>query len=335
MGAMCCCFKCLNSWPKWGCCGGLTLIGSGMMYALAFWAFHLHDSLTPVFTDVDCSLTAPKINKVSFTGGFHVDFTTATECHNPNPYIVKMKSNKGVDVFMGEKRIKVASVENIPDTILPARGTGRIVVEVKMAPTRQSWGAMFGVLFSATTPIYIQNNIALSIDLNFFFTRFKVGKAFTKDCGFQLAIFRSALAKMGPLACANTFDELVLPPVGEESFDGKLDLQAGNLAASEIKAGTWAKDVGLGVAMLSGCFWGSVFLAGCFWSCCRCQQHLRGKRGGDSARQATVKRPRQRRMQRGGAAQEGGAGALDANSVAIDVNGGAADGPEAAGKQEN
>jgi len=244
------------------------------MYALAYWAFNLHQSLSPVFTDVECRLNMPKIKKVSFEGGFHVDFVSGTTCYNPNPYIVKMRSAKAVNVYMGPKFTKVASVVNIPESILPAKGEGTIDVAVTMAPTRQSWGAMFGTLFSSQTAIYVENSIELNIDINMFFMRFKVAKTFDKNCGFNLQVFRSALAKVGPLACTDDWKTLQIPEVGDEAFDGSLELYASNLADKEIKQGTAAKDIGLGIAMLSGCAWGTIFLISTCFGLYRCKRAL-------------------------------------------------------------
>lgn len=358
MCCCCCCFRWLRSAKSWCGCAVLSLIGSLCFFALAFWAFKLHASLSPVFTDVECRLKSPKIEKVSFAGGFHINFITSTVCLNPNPYKVNMRSGNGVNVYMGKKFIKVASVQHIPETVLPAKGEGSIDIHVQMKPTRKSWGAMMGVPFSSSTPIYVENNIDLTIDLNFFITRFKVGLSFTKDCGFNLQVFRSAFAKVGPLACADSFDSLEIPPVGEEGFTGELDLYAGNLAGDEIKAGTLAKDVGLGVAMISGCFWGSVLLVGSVFGCCRCRQYCSGARGPEAdrkkememARKAAERRKakakalgqtspragRKTRPQTVGAESPRGMGL---GSVVVDVEGGAnaasAAAPEAAVKRES
>jgi len=237
------------------CCAIFCLIASLCFFTQAFWANNLHQSLSPVFTDLDCNLTMPMVTKIGWEGGFHVEFTTGTTCYNPNPYAVTMQSTKGVNVYMGEKYTK---------------GTGDIVVLVKMQPTRQSWGAIFGTVFSPTTPIYVENSIELKIDVNMFFMHLKVKKDFTRDCGFNLQLFRGgAFAKVGPLGCAESWAELQIPEVGDEAFKGKLDLYAENIAADEIEKGTMAKDVGLGVAIAAGLGWGVILLGGFVYCVCR------------------------------------------------------------------
>jgi len=269
--AMACCSCCTPRTPRgWMCCAIFCLIASLCFFTQAFWANNLHQSLSPVFTDLDCNLTMPMVTKIGWEGGFHVEFTTGTTCYNPNPYAVTMQSTKGVNVYMGEKYTKVASVQHIPPTTLPPKGTGDIVVLVKMQPTRQSWGAIFGTVFSPTTPIYVENSIELKIDVNMFFMHLKVKKDFTRDCGFNLQLFRGgAFAKVGPLGCAESWAELQIPEVGDEAFKGKLDLYAENIAADEIEKGTMAKDVGLGVAIAAGLGWGVILLGGFVYCVCR------------------------------------------------------------------
>eukprot|EP00932_Pfiesteria_piscicida_P022660 SRR837773.9409.p1 GENE.SRR837773.9409~~SRR837773.9409.p1 ORF type:complete len:223 (-),score=27.45 SRR837773.9409:59-694(-) len=123
---------------------------------------------------------------------------------------------------------------------------------------------MFGVAFGGHTPVFVENSIALKIDVDLLFTRFKVDKLFEKKCGFDLQMFRNAVAKVGPFVCADTWDELVIPQVdvATGSFSGQMELCKQNLAKEEIDQGTAAKDLGLGLAMAFGCLWGTILMSG-------------------------------------------------------------------------
>eukprot|EP00449_Zooxanthella_nutricula_P026140 CAMPEP_0198547366 /NCGR_PEP_ID=MMETSP1462-20131121/67514_1 /TAXON_ID=1333877 /ORGANISM="Brandtodinium nutriculum, Strain RCC3387" /LENGTH=282 /DNA_ID=CAMNT_0044277851 /DNA_START=218 /DNA_END=1063 /DNA_ORIENTATION=- len=196
-------------------------------------------------------------------GGFHMEFVVATECQNPNPYSVILESTKGVQVYLGAEMIPVARVEDIPLTSLPAKGSGFIDAHVDWRPPQFSQiGPLLSAVFKrGPIPIWVENEIALKIDIDFLFAHIKMRTSFTKDCGFQvkLKMMPPKRAKVGPFACAESFDQLTLPPP-DTAFHGELPLYQAHLAESEIKAGTIAKDVGLGTAMASGFGIGTVLL---------------------------------------------------------------------------
>jgi len=240
------------------CCALATLLGSISFFALGIWAVALHKSLTPVYTDVQCKMQGARPTVVTLAGGgTKIALVSTTVCENPNPYAVEMKSSQASNVYMGQDRDLVTQITDIPLTILPAKGTGSIDVHVVVEPTGALLLDFLGALTNNKIPIYIENNIDLLIDIDFFFSKFKAKHAFTKDCGFLVQVIG---AKVGPMVCADEFDELELPPVSDEAFDGQLELYAANLADDEIKAGTTAKDVGLGVAMAFGFGLGVVLL---------------------------------------------------------------------------
>jgi hypothetical protein len=268
-------------------------VGSVCFGLLGVWAYLFHQSLSPVYTDVKCSLGKMDIKKMSFEGGFNVDLISKTVCVNPNPYAVELKSSKGVNVYMGKKKTLVSHIQDIAPTVLPPRGMGAIHVHVKSKPTSAMFGTIFGSLFSRQTPVWIENSIDLKIEINFYFMKVKLGTAFTKDCAMNVQLLRGSMAKLGAMTCGENFDDLEIPPVTGLPFKGELPLYDYHLADSEIKAGTLAKDVGLGTAMASGFGFGSLLF---FWSFYCVYMFCQGK-GAQSGDPVQPQRPRRRRRE--------------------------------------
>lgn len=120
---------------------------------------------------------------------------------------------------------------------------------------------MLSTLFAGQIPVYIENNMELVIDIRFLFGSFTAKQAFSKDCGVNVQISIDQ-ANVGPMACADNFNDLTIPSVGNDAASNELKLSAGDVAADEVEKGTQAKNVGLGIAMGVGYGLGLLLLGG-------------------------------------------------------------------------
>eukprot|EP00405_Crypthecodinium_cohnii_P025648 CAMPEP_0206489706 /NCGR_PEP_ID=MMETSP0324_2-20121206/43477_1 /ASSEMBLY_ACC=CAM_ASM_000836 /TAXON_ID=2866 /ORGANISM="Crypthecodinium cohnii, Strain Seligo" /LENGTH=302 /DNA_ID=CAMNT_0053969591 /DNA_START=178 /DNA_END=1086 /DNA_ORIENTATION=+ len=239
----------------------------------AIWALALYQSLTPVFEDLECTLVTPTVTSVSanILTNFWIDISTGTDCYNPNPYKMTMESAGPMAVYMGVSRDEVGTLEEIEKSTLPAEGRGGIDANMRIEPSSAVWASLFSssslsIMLggSIAIPIYIDMEIAIDVDVNLFFGRMVIAKAFDRQCGFNMAVTLTGV-KIGAMACADGWDNLVLPAVSAsasaDGFDATLDLQAENLASDEIEEGTKTKNAGLGAAIASGFILGTFFLS--------------------------------------------------------------------------
>lgn len=68
-----------------------------------------------------------------------------------------------------------------------------------------------------------------------------------KDCGMMLSDLMHP--KVGPMACADSFDELQIPGVTADPFDGTMRFDAKQVAPKKIQQGMDLKNWSLGVSM--------------------------------------------------------------------------------------
>jgi len=246
------------------CTALVLLLVSIAFWTQAIWALALYQSLTPVYQELDCSLVNPKVTDFSLNLlNFWVDLETGTACYNPNSYSLTMESVGPMNVYMGDGFEKVATVEDIEKSVLDADSKGGITANVHIQPTSSTWGAVSEAVEDAIagreTPIYLGMNIGLDVNVDLIFGKMQIQKTFDRKCGFNIKThFFKVL--VGPMACAEKWELINLPPVSNEPFDGKLDLDAEKLAPEEIEKGETLKNWGLGAAMGTGFFFGILFL---------------------------------------------------------------------------
>jgi len=224
-----------------------------------------------VYTDITCKADEPaKVKRISFIDGLTIVLNSSTSCDNPNPYTVEMTSLQGGKVYMGKDMTEVASVTEIPRSTLPASGTGSIHTIVTVKPSGDMIGSLLGI--AGQVPIYMENKMQLVIDISFFFGKFSVKKEVHKHCGLNVQMLSFEGPKHGPLVCASSFEQLILPPVGEQPQDGQMHLSGDSVGGKELEEGTRAKNIGLGLAMGIGFGVGSVLLlCSIVTLCCRCR----------------------------------------------------------------
>jgi len=260
----CCFFVCPYIALAFGCL--LALFGA--------WLAHLYSRFTPVYMDIMCKAEPAKVKSIRNRDGLTIVLNSSTSCDIPNPYTVQMTSLQG-NVYMGKDMTPVASVTDMHRSTLPALGTGSIqtIVIVKpsdiviVKPSADMFGSSEGQV-----PIYMENKMQLVIDISFFFGKFSVKKEVHKHCGLNVQMLSLGGPQSGPLVCAGSFDQLILPPVGEQQQDGQMHLSADSVGGKELEEGTRAKNIGLGLAMGIGFGVGSVLLlCSIVTLCCRCR----------------------------------------------------------------
>lgn len=253
-------------------CFSCTLTTGLLFLLLGVWSTHLYQRFTPVFSDIMCEFEPPRLTNITFHGflqDLHIELVTTTKCHNPNPYTVEVTSAHAGTVYMGRHMTEVASVTEVPHSVLPAQGTGFVNAIVNIAPTAELFPELFMAVITGRIPIYFSNNMEVIIDVNFLFGRFQAKKAFNKDCGMDVMLRTPGGASFGPLACAADFDKLKALPDGTEP---ELVLSAVNVADDEVEKGTQAKNIGLGTLMALGYGLGSILLccgSACLFYLCR------------------------------------------------------------------
>mmetsp|Transcript_112951 Transcript_112951/g.358777 ORF Transcript_112951/g.358777 Transcript_112951/m.358777 type:complete len:212 (+) Transcript_112951:73-708(+) len=197
----CCFFVCPYIALAFGCL--LVLFGA--------WPAHLYSRFTPVYMDITCKAGPAKVKSISFRDGLTIVLNSSTSCDNPNPYTVQMMILQG-KVYMGKDMTPVASVTEIPRSTLPATGTGSIHTIVSVRPSGDMFGSLLDYIFSGQVPIYMENKMQLVIDISFFFGKLSVNKEVHKHCGLNVQMLSFEGPKNGPLVCASSFDQLILPP---------------------------------------------------------------------------------------------------------------------------
>mmetsp|Transcript_112952 Transcript_112952/g.358781 ORF Transcript_112952/g.358781 Transcript_112952/m.358781 type:complete len:300 (+) Transcript_112952:88-987(+) len=274
----CCFFVCPYIALAFGCL--LVLFGA--------WPAHLYSRFMPVYMDITCKAEPAKVKSISFRDGLTIVLNSSTSCDNPNPYTVQMMILQG-KVYMGKDMTPVTSMTVIPRPTLPASGTGSIhtFVIVKpsgiaiVKPSGDMFGSLPGFIFDGQVPIYMEHKMQLVIDIGFFFGKFSVKKEVHKHCGQNVQMLSHGGPKNGPLVCADSFDQLILPPVGEQQQDGHMHLSVDSVGGKELEEGTRAKNIGLGLAMGIGFGVGSVLLlCSIVTLCCRSSGEDRGQRPG-------------------------------------------------------
>mmetsp|Transcript_7068 Transcript_7068/g.21432 ORF Transcript_7068/g.21432 Transcript_7068/m.21432 type:complete len:308 (+) Transcript_7068:135-1058(+) len=252
-------------------CPYIALVLGCLLVLFGAWSAHLYSRFTPVYTDITCKAEPAKVKSIRFKDGLTIVLDSSTSCDNPNPYTVEMTNLQG-KVYMGKDMTPVASVTEIPRSTLPASGTGSIHTIVTVKPSGDMFGSLLGFILMGQVPIYMENKMQLVIDISFFFGKLSVNKEVHKHCGLNVQMLSFEGPKNGPLVCASSFDQLILPPVGERPQDSQRQLSAGSLGGKELEEGSRAKNIGLGLAMGIGFGVGSVLLlCSIVTLCCRCR----------------------------------------------------------------
>lgn len=236
-----------------------------VLILLGVWAEVLDKRFTPLYREVRCEQLPPRLDQGSshHSGDFELHLVTQTVCKNPNPYVVTLESSRAGAIYVGQHRDQVAWITGVPKTTLPAGGEGTIMASVAIPISKHLIGGNIfsgiGFLFGAQFPIFVEVDMDILVDVNLIFGTFSTKRSFDRDCGLNVML-RNFQVITGQMACAKSFDALVLPDAKTTGHTGmKMDLAGGKVARKELDEGKNAKELGLGIAKAVG-FGGGVLM---------------------------------------------------------------------------
>ncbi|CAJ1454571.1 unnamed protein product [Effrenium voratum] len=257
-------------------CGGLAaFLGTVCIFGAAC-ATSIYVRLTPLYSTIECRhgstqmqnlhVGVPLISATSF------DLIIEMKCQNPNPYSIGFEWTEPGTVYIGRSMTEVGHTQDVPgkENYFPADGNGSTWVKANTTINAKLLSSLAGdLLFSGgQLPLRLELRQRLEVDVMLLFGGgAQVAQDFVKDCGMMIGNL-GPNPKIGPMACANTFDELVIPPVSGGSSDGVMRLEAKMVAPKKIQQGMDLKNWGLGLTMAVFYTLGLVLyvVAGClFW----------------------------------------------------------------------
>lgn len=243
-----------------------SLLFGVQLLLLAVWSTYLYFRLTPVYKDIPCQLATATLD--SFVAG--IPFITPTtfklrtqvKCKNPNPYSISIDTAAG-GVFLGTGMTKVGTT--LPttgsDSYFPADGDGVVRSEMQVEISTATLSSLVSnsqQLLSADVPLFLELKQKLAVDISYIGGHFRVAQqSFNKDCGMMMVGLAGSVANLfgehhpatGSLACADSWQELQVPPLSSGSSDGTLIFSAKDVAAKATAQGEWIKNIAFGLAM--------------------------------------------------------------------------------------
>lgn len=204
----------------WLCCSATLLILGALFVVLGIWGMHLNHRFTPVYNDIDCQLEMPVVRRMWFDGplwfGMHIRMDMVTLCQNPNSYSVKITSSKSSAFYLGKNRSPAGNITRIPEATLPPGGVGKIYAELLLSPTAEILGSSLAMMLGVQVPLYLENNLEVDIDAQLLFAHIKARRSIDKDCGMNLKFKGLMHPKLGPMSCADSWDQLTLQGLTEQ-----------------------------------------------------------------------------------------------------------------------
>lgn len=259
------------------CCSMTGMLIGIVALVLGAWLTVLDARFSPVYTAITCRFQTAGLQSVKPTadGSVEMYLQTDMQCENPNPYSLNIDPGQPSKVYLGPvsalfisvPMTEVGEVVDLPKASLPAEGTGAIHSVSKITLSPQLLTSLAPALL-ADVPIKLSLDFDVLVDVSFVFGSWHTSLAFDKDCGMLLAglptvIANSEGARVGPMTCADSFEELELLPVSAAVSNQTMVFSGISMAPEEIEEGerlkdealTWAKIVcyGLGFIFLCVC----------------------------------------------------------------------------------
>mmetsp|Transcript_101218 Transcript_101218/g.291513 ORF Transcript_101218/g.291513 Transcript_101218/m.291513 type:complete len:425 (-) Transcript_101218:180-1454(-) len=263
------------------CCFVLSVAFGLTLLLLAGWVVVVWMRFTPIYKDIECHFHDIKVSHINFTGvvqNLTVEIHARVRCENDNPYNVSIESFGMEKVYIGKARLPVASVINLTESVLPARGKALVGGFARIRPVREVFGDALGFITGHETEVYFENDKEMEISAHFMFGRLAIRRPFSLHCGLTVKIFFNEWL-FGPLACAQDLASVhlvsmyAIPPyveptmrpenATEETFRERIDemSQQRNYAFGTVSAFS----IIFGVALLCCC--------PCCCPCCRRRRH--------------------------------------------------------------
>lgn len=241
-------------------------------------AASIYVKLTPLYTTISCQqaklpelrnfhLGLPLVSPTTF------DIIVQMNCTNPNPYSIGFDWIEMGGVFLGKSMTKVGDTSGVPGktSFFPADGFGSIWVRANTTVNALLITELLGDVLTSggELPLKLQLRQRLHVDVSLMAGIGKsVSQLFEKEGGMMIANL-GLRPNIGPMACADSFDQLAIPPVGADVFDGTMRFSAKQVAPKKIQEGMDLKNWSLGISMAVFFTLGLVLyiMAGCqFWS---------------------------------------------------------------------
>ncbi|CAJ1342528.1 unnamed protein product [Effrenium voratum] len=245
----------MTAWRETACghCVGIALLLYGLFNTYLFVKF------TPVYSATSCGDQTAEIKNFEIGETILVSLEIHVLCSNPNPYQVKILKATPGNVYIGEHRgTDVGVLTLLEGSALPAEGEGLVKVLMESEISKSSSGSLAKkFLGNGEIPIFMELKFDVGIDINFGLQRFGTTAPFDKKCGMNIgAMFQRAANKLGPMVCRDSFEELVLPDLGEAP--GPMSFSAAQMDPDRIRMGERLKNVSIlgvgGVCYLVGFF---------------------------------------------------------------------------------
>eukprot|EP00440_Ansanella_granifera_P023646 gb/GFBE01025679.1/.p1 GENE.gb/GFBE01025679.1/~~gb/GFBE01025679.1/.p1 ORF type:complete len:508 (+),score=77.61 gb/GFBE01025679.1/:1-1524(+) len=255
-------------------CGivGLVLICIGIFHTFVL------IQLTPVYTETECGHQEAELK--NFAVGvreIHVDLEISVTCTNPNPYKIDILSSTPGRVYVGVgAREEVGKLKVVPGSSLPEKGTGKVRVQMNAVISGADSDRLLPhFLADSAVPILmeLQFNVGVYVSFGLGFGSWGTVAPFKKACGLKMLgllvnQFVSAQdtrkrGRLGPLVCRDSFNGIVIPPIGEAAEtpeDGNMGFSAAQVAPTEVEAGEAVKNFSLGLIISLSFFVGTVML---------------------------------------------------------------------------
>lgn len=242
--------------PRCRCGLLLTFIGTLCFFAaICFTCIYV--KLTPLYTAIEChqqsaalqdlKLGVPLIKPTEF------DLLVEMNCSNPNPYDLSFEFTEPGSVFIGRGRTKVGETSNAKNKTshLPAEGRGPFWVHASMRINAMTLAGVFSDLMTSqgTLELRLQLRQRLMVDVTLVLgASMAIQQDFKKDCGMMIGNL-GLHPTIGPLSCADNFEELSILPASAGRSDGIMRFAAREIAPKVLAKGALAKNLGLGLAM--------------------------------------------------------------------------------------
>lgn len=245
--------------------GGVFLLFYAWVNLQLYWKF------TPVYTPVACGHQAGTLDDLQMsTERIHVGLKISVQCKNPNPYTIVIVGSTPGRVYIGplEDKLETGNLTVMPGSNMTERGNG--TVHVTMDQTLYGHTAQLLVhhmLYDDSIPVWMELQFDAGVYMNFGLRSWGAAMPYKKLCGMKvggmLVPDQGAKSRLGPLVCGETFEDLVVPPVGAEEYEtdtGEMGFKASQVAPKEVEQGTIAKNMSLGIVIIGSLLGSAVLL---------------------------------------------------------------------------
>eukprot|EP00929_Paragymnodinium_shiwhaense_P089961 TRINITY_DN50184_c0_g1_i1.p1 TRINITY_DN50184_c0_g1~~TRINITY_DN50184_c0_g1_i1.p1 ORF type:complete len:577 (-),score=98.05 TRINITY_DN50184_c0_g1_i1:225-1955(-) len=239
------------------CC---ALVASLLFLAAGVFHFSLYKKFTPVYTSSECGNQLPTLDRFDIGAShIHVGLRIQVSCRNPNPYSIKILAAEPGRVFasMDMIQVDVGELEVIPGSWLDQYGDGVVTVHMNSTVSGEAARTLLPhFLADSSVDILLELQFNVGVTLSFGLRQWSTAVPFVKKCGLKvegmLVPQLGDRPRIGPMVCRDSFEELVIPHIGEASMtpaDGDMGFSAAQIAPTEVSEGETVKNVSLMTVM--------------------------------------------------------------------------------------